>query len=339
MNTAKSRILIAEVEYGDYWEIMVPTDPANKHWFSDYDTDPTVTPNMPVDFLGFAAYYGISMYLQQRLESDVSLHKATTTTYLLACCMSYFRWSHGSSIDYGGPSASHLMHVVVYLLNRGANPNAVIPSFRTSSTIWCDFLRSLYVNSFSRLTLKRKSLKSPWGAAAIAFLENGADATQIWDFYSDLLLMDDDSANAISSLFYDLGYRLEGRCSAFAVLQHCFEGSDAWHNIEEKLNAANAKYFFKCTHFIRYNNYPPDLKLYALSERYSIDLTNQVEQCMREPEATPVCANKILARDMKKLQLKLEAAEAESQIDSADFAENLPLFQSSSSDSGSTDNE
>ena len=290
MNTAKSRILIGEVRYGECWEFMVPTDPANMHWFSDHNTESTVTPNMPVDFLGFAAYYGISMYLQQRLESDVSLHKATTTTYLLACCMSYFRWSHD-----GGPSASHLMHVVVYLLNHGANPNAVIPSYRTLSTIWCNFLRNLYVNCLSNMTVKRNSIKGPWGAAAIAFLENGADATQIWDFYSDLSLMNDDSLSIVD-------YRLEGRCSAFAVLQHCFEGSDAWHNIEEKLNAANAKYLFKCTHFIIDGDvYPPDSDLYALSERQSIDLTNQVEQCMREPEATSVCANNTLKISLRSI--------------------------------------
>ena len=340
MNTAKSRILIAEVEDGEYWEIMVPTDPANKHWFSDYDTEPTVTPNMPVDFLGFAAYYGISMYLQQRLESDVSLHKATTTTYLLACCMSYYRWSPDLFIDDSGPSASHLMHVVVYLLNRGANPNAVIPSSRTSSTIWCNFLGYLYVNSFSNMMVKRNSIKGPWGATAIAFLENGADATQIWDFYSGLLLVNDDLAEAIRDSLDDVGCRLEGRCSAFAVLQHCFEGSDAWHNIVEKLNAANAKYLFKCTHFsIDYILYPSEPNLYALSERQSIDLTNQVEQCMREPEATSLRASKTLARDLWKLQLELEAAKAESQIDSADFAENLSLFQFSSCDSGPTYNE
>ena len=62
--------------------------------------------------------------------------------------------------------------------------------------------------------------------------------------------MEDQAAEAINFHFKDLRYRLKGRCSAFAVLQHCFEGSNAWHTIEEELNAANAKYLSKCTHFL-----------------------------------------------------------------------------------------
>ena len=50
--------------------------------------------------------------------------------------------------------------------------------------------------------------------------------------------------------------------------------------------------------------------IYALSERQSMYVTNQAEQCMRGPEATSVRANKTLVRDLKKVRVGFEAAEA-----------------------------
>ena len=75
------------------------------------------------------------------------------------------------------------MQMVVYLLNCGANSNPAILSSRTASTsTWGNFLSNLYVNFSSNMQVKRNSIKSLWDTAVTAFLESGADVTQIWDF-------------------------------------------------------------------------------------------------------------------------------------------------------------
>ena len=293
-----------------YSEIKTLSRSASENSWQSNGKEATVVSSKPVDFLGFTAYYGLSLYVRHRLDSDPRLQCRTTATYLLACLVSNVKWifSKYSSRDY------QLMCCVSDLLDRGADPNAVT----FSSTIWGDFLEKLYhshcdavLNSTSRATVSNKA----WVMATIAFLEKGANTTRTLELCSatawtpSLKLNDEQPADELPDLV-TADFKFGGQSTTFTILQHCFNSCDEWADIKERLTAQHLQPFFKCTQIYLSKLGSPEAWVeYTLSEQQSKDFTQAYEQCTRSFGAARLPAKRRFFRQILDLRHELEGAQ------------------------------
>jgi len=289
------------------------------------DVAPMVVPSMPEDFLGFAAFYGLSLYVEHRLQSETALQDMSKVNYLLACFVSNIVWSlseyttgtfydreKNRGEDLGEHRDAHrLLQFLRGLLDRGADANALI----ASSTIWENFLEQLYsAYLHSRVAMLPFSTKL-WASITLAFLDKGANTARIWnlrsgdlptiilwrvsDMWSKAVLGNSDFED-----FEDFRFGFNETFSTYTILRKCLGDCDEWPYISDKLKSTNKKHISMCTHF--YFSNPglenPGLEClglfvgYALSDQQSKDFLRVFETFLdnRSESARPALAHHVV---------------------------------------------
>ena len=115
-------------------------------------------PTVPIDFLCFAAYHGLYLYVLDRLGTRLERDDLDTMTVLL-------RFTTRKIMLV--PACLELGTV---LLRRGANPN--VPSYIKHRSLWTHFLKSIEDQAQMGFY---ETIEEQWTPAARTFIESGAD--------------------------------------------------------------------------------------------------------------------------------------------------------------------
>lgn len=142
------------------------------------------TSQIPCDFLGLAAYHGVSIYVQEQLASTGTQPDPDRATYLLACALKGLNVWTNTMYAYPEPFA-----LIGPLLEKGADPNTMT----FGSTLWHHFLESMFtVKLLNHVGLHSVQLRY-WAELALNFLRSNANVhgeviISEWDMYDETLL-------------------------------------------------------------------------------------------------------------------------------------------------------
>ena len=131
--------------------------------FRSARTEPTLCSNVPCDFLGFAATWGLYIYVLEVIDSREQHLDKEYASYLIWCLMSPLRFWQFVTDHQEGFSAT--LDLITELLSRGGNPNMYAGHLPT--TIWGQFLHELPRNVLHAPTAFTRTME--------AFLESGAN--------------------------------------------------------------------------------------------------------------------------------------------------------------------
>ena len=184
--------------------------------------------------MGFAAQFGLSLYVQEVIESRPERLNSSTAIYLLRCAMCYAKSFRAAHYNY-----SKYLELIATLVGRGGKPNA--PIF--STTIWISFLEEMFnMKNFARLTWPGREIpfdseqtSKTWAIAAKTFLENGAKVHEIIDFsvpFPVNLIADSEILDTISGAKLQFVH-IEMQLSILSTLEQCLEGGPEWANIHK----------------------------------------------------------------------------------------------------------
>ena len=134
------------------------------------------------NFLGFAASFGLGLYVLCTIDSQSEPRTCSTTDYLLDCAL------HGPDYIYKGcpiwyskgipsPNISPYLKLIRALLERGANPQMKMPG----NTAWGLFLDKLWKDCHHRNTLSI-GRQADWGTTVRAFLASGANCNEMRNY-------------------------------------------------------------------------------------------------------------------------------------------------------------
>lgn len=129
--------------------------------FQSARSEPTIFSNKPVDFIGFAASWGLCRYVLEVVDLQQSDLDQSYIDYLLWCSTCVFSRYMGY-ISHNG-SALISLKLTEGLLIRGGNPNAYVEG--VSTTIW-----GAVLDNWARTDAEKALI-----ATALAFLNAGAD--------------------------------------------------------------------------------------------------------------------------------------------------------------------
>lgn len=279
------------------------------------DVAAMVVSSMPKDFLGFTAFYGLSLYVQYRIRSEPGLQTGDNANYLLACFVSNIIWNLTQDrVNNLGEEAFALRQLDFArgLLDRGADPNAVT----ASSTIWGEFLEQLYSYYYYARIYGTPFFKRVWALMTMDFLDKGANTARVWSLRSQFMwtmMLDeiDYAPLVVPNMQYCLcGFN--GNFSTFTILQNCLNGCDEWACISNKFIAPHQKDFSKCTHFHFADPVPSGEfdRRYGLSVEYPISDQQSEDflQVYEQAEAYTSFGPKHLLVHVLNLRRELEAA-------------------------------
>lgn len=129
-------------------------------------------PTKPVDFVGFAASWGLSYYVEHSLSCESKTVDQDYADYLLCCSIGAFQCQVDfTTVRDNDKKFIRACDLVVKVLRLGADCNIYVKDF--SNTLWGVFLTQLiYIldHTNSRIDVSRACVM-----AMNAFLENGAD--------------------------------------------------------------------------------------------------------------------------------------------------------------------
>ena len=131
--------------------------------FHSTRSESTLCWNIPYDFLGFAASWGLYVYVLEAINLQEQHLDKEYASYLLCCLMWAFK--SGAFVAYHQEGFSATLDLITELLGRGGNPNMYVGYH--PRTIWGQFLLELPRNVLYAPTAFTRTMK--------AFLENGAN--------------------------------------------------------------------------------------------------------------------------------------------------------------------
>lgn len=127
-------------------------------------------PEKPIDYLGFAASYGLKLFVQQTMNSFPANHHPRVACYLLCCAIS------SPHIDFVGSTLmARALDFACVLLRYGGNPN--MPMFR--STIWGRVLGWMFFMKNDQEYVDSEPTLEAWRRVFNRFIEYGADTNGI----------------------------------------------------------------------------------------------------------------------------------------------------------------
>ena len=131
--------------------------------FRSTRTEPTLCWNIPFDFLGFAAHWGLYIHVIETLDMQEQHLDEEYASYLLCCSM--WPWWPRFSRHNKREGVLATLNLITELLKRGGNPNLYVGHLPT--TLWGRFLYGSQSIRFCAPAAFTRTLK--------AFLESGAD--------------------------------------------------------------------------------------------------------------------------------------------------------------------
>lgn len=229
-------------------------NPSNIHWCRIWgypeirSRDDGILNINPTDFLGFAASFGLDLYVvytvsrsgftntQSYYGDDSQSRRWTCSTvdYLLGCVLRGLFSHFQSAYIYSGPVSGYLK-LMTALLKRGANPQMRYPE----GTPWGFFLHKLYAYCFHRAKLLTGQ-QTEWDSTLRAFLANGANPNEkVYCRNQGERLFEDPADAAITDLRVG-GYEFRLHLSLLVLLRLCFERGPSLIDLEESLTASAA---------------------------------------------------------------------------------------------------
>ena len=193
------------------------------------------------DFLGFAAYYGLGLYVTSIVDSQAKGRTGSTVDYLLNCVL--FGLHHLFPLSPNSLPISGHMKLIIALLERGANPQ--VNSFESDYTAWGLFLYDLYKDCFNMCPLSVRQ-QTEWGSTLQTFVTSGANPNErlnrrTSDFYF--------TESADTMFVKDLQirrYEIRLHLSPLAVLRLCFNRDLGFFRLEDNLTASGAWNYGEC---------------------------------------------------------------------------------------------
>ncbi len=132
-----------------------------------------VLPTRPVDFIGIAALWGLSHYVEQRLRCETRIIDQDIADYLLCCSIWGFRNFGWRSLD----QRLRLCAFTANLLRLGGDCSIYVKDF--SNTLWGDFLTQLtWILCYDEEDdedYERSDIKRVCAMTTKVFLEHEAD--------------------------------------------------------------------------------------------------------------------------------------------------------------------
>ena len=191
----------------------------------------------PVDFLGLAAWWGLSRYALHIFDSQSGWEDPGMKDYLLRCAV--------GALDYKVTNLRQHMKLISVLLKRGANPNMEI----RKRTVWDCFLQRMHrwCSGDEAYDWDHSHLSEMWLGTVRQFLESGADVNErIYSVLNNSML--ESVPHLVSSTPLTLKrYLVKQHSSPLSVLQQCFASSPEFSAVEDACNASGASLYFECT--------------------------------------------------------------------------------------------
>ena len=197
----------------------------------------------PVDFLGFAAYSGLSKYVEYTMDSQLTPWKGRDADYLLICAVGGLG---------GGLSAyakfSPQLQLISMLLERGASPSMNMKY--SDGNVWSLFLQSLYILS-DKIFYHQEA---EWRSTTSAFLRSGVNVNEKIHFNlgtASCLLIDIDwssvahLASSMPMTLLDFSIRLQ--LSARVIIEHLLTHHANFLEIRDAFIDAGAVSYIECT--------------------------------------------------------------------------------------------
>ncbi len=127
-------------------------------------------PEKPIDYFGFAASWGLKLFVQQQMKSIPPNHHSRTATYLLCCTL------HPPYLSlFGYLLTDRILDLACMLLEYGVDPN--MPAF--GSTIWVRFLQWMFFMKNDQRDVIVEPKVEAWRTVFNRFVEYGADTNGI----------------------------------------------------------------------------------------------------------------------------------------------------------------
>lgn len=242
-----------------YWGISVPetcgtsSRPSSPMSFYSARSEPVLLSSGPVDFLGFAAYWGLPRYVLQVFDLQRNGLDDPYIDYLLFCSTNAVRRAlHCATTNTEWVSQS--LKLTEGLLSRGGKPNAYAEGF--STTIWGSFL------NLGNL-LARDSTNRAFHATVQAFLDAGADAHAKLRtrYHAGGIYLDSAPVN------FDDGriVRFDLEVSALTLVRSYSKYAPEWKPVDEIILVKGGYEFHKYTHVDVYRK--DHLQPYEISEK------------------------------------------------------------------------
>ena len=196
------------------------------------------------DFLGFAASYGLCLYVTHIVDSQAEGRTGSTVDYLLSCVLYGLHHLFPRLPSVHQLPVSGHMKLIIALLERGANPQA---NFQESDyTAWGFFLYNLYENCFAGPTLSVER-QTEWGSALQAFIASGANPNERLSRHTDVRpFRDIDNLEVVKDLQISQ-YEIRLHLSPLAVIRLCFNRDLSISKLEDNLTASGASNYGICT--------------------------------------------------------------------------------------------
>ena len=188
----------------------------------------------PVDFLGFAAWYGLHKYVEHTIDTQSGRRNLDTMNYLLSCAVGGF---NAPSEEYQVMNGRYTL--LLTLLKRGADPS--INS--SEGTIWGFFLQKLHKACYTSYEMEILAATD----AIQAFVGSGANVNERICFTLDdsgQITSYDGVRRSVSSTPLRLtAYSIRLHLSALSALKQCFAESPEISGIEEAFIASGASLY------------------------------------------------------------------------------------------------
>ena len=279
--------------------------------FDSARSEPTLSPFEPIDFLGLAASWGLSRYVQTKLELQSNHLDKTYTNYLLCCSVPLLYLT--STWSRYGHWVVAILYLIAELMSRGGNPNAYVGVF--STTLWGLFLDYLGIwrqqHSFAVSTATAKAT----AITAEAFLNAGAEvqmkrsydvgASHEWD---EVRLF-----GASKSLQVDLCFE----ASPLYIVQQFLKTAPESKTVEEIMTAKGGSPFHRYTSATVYIGDPR--RVFKISEKQHEEL--MVALNVAHDQCVPQCntyADWVTLREKICLENLIRFADSDDQASSDD---------------------
>lgn len=263
-------------DYEDVLANLNQRSPSKAHWsvrwsstwsFHSANMDTTllensrVLPTRPVDFVGVAASWGLSHYVEQKLLCQSKTVDQDTANYLL-CCTAHALRNLGEFWDESLERHLRSFDLVPELLKLGADCNIYVEDF--SNTLWGDFLtQTTWILEHEKGDFKRACV-----TLTKAYLEHGADVHV--RVYREVVV----GAFGLGSLDVRVvpefdGYQeftfIETNTALYAVQEH-FDDMPEFDTLEKEILKKGGSSSSRWTHFA-----PKGFRLLEISEQQSDD--------------------------------------------------------------------
>ena len=205
---------------------------------SEPSNDGILTP-YPVDFLGFAAYFGLHKYVEHILDLQSGRQNTSIADYLLSCAVDGFR------VKYRMEATKSYMKLISALLKRGANPNMK----SLESTVWGSFLRKLYDLYYwdgSSYGKASEILQLVFLDTVREFIGSGANVNETFCLILDETVDPQFRSGTLIPSSVE-SYRISLQISSLSILQQFFAKIPILSEIEDACITSGALSYFECT--------------------------------------------------------------------------------------------